>query len=294
MKNVENKIEERSFPNETRKYLGISQVGIKCDAWLWFDFRLATKERKITAREKRLFGRGHIEEIVLVNELIESGYQVTGVTIDKSIIVMFKNVFGIDLPEVEQEGKEYCSGHGKAHTDSELIILDEKYLLECKTMNTKNFVGLRNSRDLQKNKYQYYCQIQGYMHLFNYEKCLFVVTCKENDERLYLWVDYDKKFAKRLFKRAKEIILSNKIPAKITDDRNFYMCRPYICKITGKELPFCPHREVCWNDAPYRKTCRTCQNSELHDHGRWYCKKHKKFLKFKKQLKACKKYESLK
>ena len=294
MKGIEDKIHKQS----PRKYLGVSQLGTKCDRWLWYDFRLATKLTPITQREYRLFNRGHWEELIVANELIKSGAKVSGLTIDQSIIDVFKTVFGIDLPEINQEKVTFCHDHGQGHCDgivdgdTALFVSKDELIFENKTSNNRGFSALKNSLDLQKSKYEHFCQCQGYMHLFNKKRCLYVITRKENDERVYLYIDYDKKFSERMFKRADKIILSPIAPDRI-GDRNYYMCRQYTCKITGDLKYFCPHREVCHNDARYQKTCRTCKNVEIHDKGRWHCKSKNKFLSFKKQLKACKKYKVL-
>ena len=127
------------------------------------------------------------------------------------------------------------------------------------------------------------------------KKALYVMVNKETDERIFIVVKYDPDFAADLFTVAEKIILSNSPPPMIEGGSpDFYMCRPYTCKITGKEELYCPHRQVCHFSARPQLTCRSCKMVEIHDKGRWFCSRKKAFRTFDEQLQGCKKYEALK
>lgn len=280
MPKIEKLIEKKKIKQEQRSYLGCSQLGIGCQRWLWYDFRFATKKGTITPRENRLFSRGHKEEPIIIKDLESIGIKVIST----------------------QEKVSFCFGHGSGHCDGILTNVPgfakkEKILLECKTSNTRAFETLKSkikqlnnhNESLKKSKYQHFVQCQLYMALYKLKYCLYIIVCKETDERQYLIIKKDKKFCKSQFEKTERILRSDRPPERI-GDRNYYMCRPYTCKIENKEKLFCPHRGVCHNDEPYQKTCRTCKFVEIHDNGRWFCNNKKQFVKFKKQLKGCKKY----
>jgi len=293
MKPINEQIESRTFEEEPRQYLGISNLGEPCKRALWYDFRLCTVKQPISARQKRLFGRGHFEELIVVNDLLSiPGAKVEYIEIGESIREIFKNVFDHDLPPTKQKKVEFCHGHGSGHSDG-VFVIERRKLLEVKTSKEKDFFSLKKSRDLLKVKPLHYIQINCYMKLLGLDECLYIMVNKETDERVYLEIKLDKEFAQAELDRATKIIFMKKPPERISDDSNYYRCRPFICKVEGVEKPFCEHRQVCHFDKRFRRSCRTCKFVELHDKGRWKCTKKKKFLEFTKQLKGCKKYVKL-
>ncbi len=285
---------------EFRPYAGISQLGGGCRRSTWYDFRLASKKQELSDRQERLLNRGHIEELVILNDLVERG-ELFDIEISETVRSIFKNVFNCKLPKASQQKVEFAHGHGSGHGDGKIILKKEteKRLLEFKTSKTADFNKLKRAIErtshnvaLMNQKFQHYVQVQCYMFLYKLKSCIYIMVCKENDDRVELDIKLDKRFAEEQLNDATKLIFMTTPPDKI-GDRNFYMCKPYICKIELVEKLFCEHREVCHNDAPMRKTCRSCKHVEMHDKGRWKCIKNKKFLSFKKQLKACKKYRHM-
>lgn len=267
---VEQAIEGRFIANDIRKYLGISTLGHPCARYIWYQFRWFLPPEQLTARKKRLFNRGHLEEAIILADLKEIGVKV--LTTQKRTIS--------------------CHGHIQGHLDAILANIPDApktdHLGEFKTAATKYFNQLKNARSVQKIFPAYYIQCQGYMHKFKLKRCLFICVCKETDERYYERIKYDKQFALGIFEKGEAIVLAEQPPDKISTDPSYYRCGP----------KWCQYREICHYPGQYskdiHKTCRSCRYIEVHDKGRWYCKLHMKFRKTKAQLKGCKKWTLLK
>ena len=100
---------------------------------------------------------------------------------------------------------------GIAHGFSEYP--DEQILLEFKTSNTKSFKALRE-KGIKEEKYQHYVQINLYLLWSGLKRALYIVTCKETDELYAEWVEFDADVANAELAKAKEILLSQKLPAR--------------------------------------------------------------------------------
>lgn len=280
MLKIEKKIESKEFEQKQRAYLGASQLGEPCDRALWYDFHFCSKPKIHTAREIRLLSRGDREESIMIADLEKTGAK----CVESQVRTLF------------------AWGHGSGHCDGiwkNIAGFKGKVLTEYKTSNVKGFVALRNAiktishnAALKKVKIEHFTQIQIYLHQYKLKNCLYMMVNKETDERVYLHITYEIRFAKTKLNRAIGIIKTNSPPDRI-GDRNYYQCKPYICKITNVEKLFCIHRDICHNDKNFQKTCRTCKSIEIHVDGKWFCSKKKKNISLKKQLKACGKYKCI-
>lgn len=266
---VEKKIEDRETQEETRKYLGLSGIGHPCSRYLWYRFRLWQKPGTITPKQKRLFGRGHREEPIIIDDL-------------KKI--------GVKIVSVDQDECSAIGDHLKGHLDAILANVPglkkyKKVLGEFKTSATKYFNLLVKSGSVEKTFFTHYCQMQGYMHLFKIRVCLYICVCKETDERYYEIVEHDSGFAKDLMDKADEIILSDLAPLRLGKS-NYYRCGPKWCEMRN----LCHFQDLskAW------RTCRSCKHIKVHDKGEWYCEKRKEKRSWEKQFKPCKKYQRLK
>lgn len=258
---IEKAIEDDLTENDIREYLGISQLGHPCNRHLFYKFRWFNKSMIITPREKRLFNRGHQEELVLKNDLEKVGVRI-----------------------VSAQGLvRTCYDHIQGHYDFIVINIPDApktyHLLECKTSALKYFEQLLKAQSVKKAFLSHFCQCQGYMHKFKLVRCLYVCTCKDDDRRYYERIDYDKNFSLSLFEKGEAIVASKVYPEKISEDPKYYRC--------GEK--WCEFRMVCHFKAPIEnQTCRSCKNVEIHDKGRWFCNKYEKFLTFEEQIKGCK------
>lgn len=270
---LEKIIEKRTYKNDRRPYLGASQIGEPCKRSQWYTFRFCTADWFYSERQKRLFQFGHNKEPEIYESLKSAGVKI----------------------KTTQKKAAYAKGYGSSHCDGIItnvvgFIKTLLILLEIKTAKHSKFTELKNNKNLEKVFPEYYVQIQVYMFLFKLKKCLFLMENKDNQDRIYLEYSLDKTFAKKAIKETEKVIFSV-VPPRRIGDRNFYRCRPFICKVTGKEELFCEHRDICHNDKEWNVSCRTCKFIRMVGKGKWFCLMHKEKRSLKKQLKACKKYK---
>lgn len=245
---------------EIREYLGASQIGDLCKRRAWYAYRWY-KTIFIKADLKRLFGRGHQEEIVLIKELKAIGVKVVS----------------------KQERGTLFNGHISGHNDGILFNVPgyrkKKLILECKTANLKNYTKFVN-QGVEKGSRQYYIQMQLYMHMFGMKYALFVVTHKDTDRRYYEVVKYNKVQAKEFIKLGVEIINSRCEPRRLSAGSD------WLC-------PYCEYEKICKFDGKAKVTCRSCKGWDTKENGKWKCLLKGKEISLKKQLKACKSYKRI-
>lgn len=223
---IQEDIENQHFPQEHREYLGMSQIGNPCKRKLWYDFRWCY-DSAISSRIKRLFARGEYEETVIQMEL--------------------------DNLKLNYTDQVPCTGpnkHIKGTADAVLyynhkIDLYHKTVLEIKTANDKNWkqfqkVGVKAKSPL------YYAQAQLYCHALDIKECLFVITNKNTEDRLYEVIDYCKEEAEHLLRIAEDVIFAQFPPPKIGDATYF-------------ECKYCNAAEICHYGETINRNCRTCQ-----------------------------------
>lgn len=224
-----------------RPYLGMSQLGSPCKRYLWYTFRLAY-ERELSPRQLRIFERGELEEERILRDLA---------------------MIGVELVNRQERLVGY-KGHLLGHSDGTLKnvpTLDPELVIlaEFKTMNEAGFKKVQ-SQGVNKAYPGYYAQIQMYLKYTNLEICLFISTNKNTEERYYEIVSYDNEEIQRLEKIAVEVIDSTSPPPKVGGP-TWYECKT------------CAAYDICQYNAPIYRGCRTCVNVEVHDEGKWFCKK---------------------
>lgn len=265
---VEKLIEDPLHTEAPRKYLGLSGIGHPCKRAIWYAFRMYLPPKQITQREKRLYGRGHREEPIIIADL-------------KKI--------GVELINTQDECST-CSGHVKGHLDAVLKKVPglkkyKKVLGEFKTSKTKYFLDLVRRQSVKKAFQSHYDQMQAYMHLFKIKAALYICVNKEDDSRYYEIVKYDKGYCKILMEKAEDIVLSEKPPYRLGNS-SYYRCGP----------KWCEYRKLChFDDLKHlNKTCRSCKHVEIHEKGVWYCGKRKEERSWQAQQKGCKKWSFIK
>lgn len=209
-------IENKAKSEPSRDYMGASILGKECSRELWYTYH--TPKRITEPRVNRIFQVGHILEDYIVKLLRDAG--VTVYTEDGS---------------GEQFG--FTDGPIAGHIDGVVVGLPEStkpHLLECKTANNKRF------NEFVKNGYEsnktYKAQIHIYMLKMELDNCLAVVMNKDNQELYFERIKLDKKYAKRILLRGKEIaeLPEDDKPLREYSSPTFYKCR------------FCDYAEECW------------------------------------------------
>ncbi len=282
---VEAAIEDRLFQQDLRQFLGGSGLGGECGRATWYGFRWAML-RHITARQKRLFGRGHAEEVIIIEDLMDIGCKIKGAHLDKDIKKRLKTVFGVDFPETKQPQANYGHGHGSGSGDCIIYGLPDApktpHLLEAKTAALQYFLTMKE-KGLRADNFVHYVQINIYMGILKIKRCLYVMVHKDTDARYYERVKFNPKIFKEYIKRAETIVTAFVPPPRISQDGTYYKCGP----------KWCDYRPICHGTLPLAKNCRTCCAIVLAEGGIWKCGLTRKALKLKKQKKGCPKYKAI-
>lgn len=280
---IERKIEDTEFFNDFRENVGGSAIGKSCIREIWYDFRWSQKI-KIQPRLHRLFNRGHMEEIVVIEDLINAGCNVEFINIDKSIHERFQNVFGIILPEHKQKRAFFAYGFGSGSCDGIIYNLPDSpktpHLLEVKTHNDKSFKDLK-AKGVELSKFVHYVQMQVYMKIHKLKRALYIAVNKNDDERHYERIKYNKLVANKYLEIAQNIVKSLIPPKRICENIEKYPCI------------FCKNKNVCFGLCKPEKNCRTCKNILFKSDGKnasVICSIKNKKLNYQRQLKGCKNY----
>ncbi len=246
--------------NDTWDSLGLSvgELGAECDRSLYYSFHWATPAEQVDGRKVRIFRRGDLEEVRLIEDLERIGVEVFG----------------------QQDRIRLLAGHIRGKADGRLVGLPEapktEHLFEAKSSNEANFKKLQKE-GCAKAQPKHFVQCQLGMHAFGLTRAAYVVTNK-NDETIYLErINYDFEFCVRLLARAERIVRAGEPPSRISEKPDFFGCR------------FCKHKAVCHEDAFPRVTCRSClySTAEMSGDGHWSCGRWAKPISFDEQKAAC-------
>ena len=238
---------ERQDANEqTRPYLGASQIGASCSRALWYSFRWAT-QRQFDGRMLRLFERGQREEAVFIAEL-----RAIGATVHEG-------------PEPgKQFGVQSCGGHFRGHMDGAAIGLPEApdtwHVLEFKTHNAKSFADLQKN-GVAKSKPVHHAQMQIYMALTGMTRAMYLAVNKDTDELYGERISADAEEARRLLNKAAQIIFAPEPPPGVSTKPDWYECK------------MCDHYDLCHGTAAPLPTCRSCAHATPELDGTWTCER---------------------
>lgn len=227
-----------------RSHLGASMIGRDCPRQLWYSFRWVKITRHV-GRTILLFNRGHLEEARFVSLL---------------------QMINMQVWQVDSKGKQFRVSHFGGHYGSAIDgvgkgcpdIPNEPIMLEFKTSNTKNF-KIMEKQGVREAKSEHFIQMQQYMAFYNMRYCLYIMVCKETDELYGEIVPYDDVAAAQYKDRAERIIFTDAPPKGIGNSPALYACK------------FCDFKDICHNDAPVLKNCRSCKFSRPQRDGSWSC-----------------------
>lgn len=239
-----------------RSYIGLSGIGNECHRYLQYCHYWAF-DRILTARQARLLRTGHDSEFVMDRSLGEVG--VTCEKFNGSII-----------------GE---TGHWKGHPDRVLSAgwRDGKFLGEYKTHNDQSFNNTVKHGVLKAHPEHYY-QTTAYMGYTGYKVCLYLAMNKNNSEYYWEWIPFNTVAFDDLKRKQWDIVLSSVILPRIGPGRTFFKCK------------WCDAADVCYGDVEPSVNCRTCNNVEVLDGGRWVCSLHEKDLSVDEQRAGCPSY----
>lgn len=240
-----------------RYHLGCSEVGHKCDRWLWLSFRHAFKP-SFDGRMKRLFRTGQRWENQFVEYLGSVGADIRHTGEDQLNIDLGCHLGG------SIDGIIY-SGHPD--------MPNEKIIAEFKTANKRSFKYL-SENGVKKSKLQHYVQMQLYMHATGIKFAYYICECKNDSALFDDIISYDPKFAQKYIARAHMIATLNDLPKPISYDGSCFECR------------YCNAKGFCFSDDRTGEiNCRTCAHSTPTKESIWECELHKNAIPKEHQLK---------
>lgn len=229
-----------------RSHLGASLIGRDCPRQLWYSFRWVHISKHV-GKTLLLFNRGHMEEGRFVSLL-----QMIGMT-----------VWQVNQKNGKQFRISYFGGHYGSAIDGVASNCpdapDEPILTEFKTSNTKNFVKMKKE-GVREAKPEHFIQVQAYMRYYKLNKALYLMVCKETDELYGEIISASHEVADQYKDRAENIIFRDTPPKQISNTPGSFACK------------FCDFKEICHNDGPVLKNCRTCRYSEAKPDGTWSCR----------------------
>jgi len=246
--------------NDGFESVGIAagDIGTECDRELWLKFRRASAPEEITWRTRRIFERGNIEEERLIDLLRAAGMEVTD----------------------QQARARDCGGHLRGKIDGQVMGVPEapvkKHVLECKSAKAESFRKVAKLGVKEGNP-KHYATMQFYMHKRGLERCLYMVTNKDDEDIYSERVHYDIHFASRSIARINRIIAATRPPVRLCgkpDDFRGALCRQHA---------------VCWHLEMPRRHCRTCISSTplMSGDADWDCEYHGKPLGLGEQEAGC-------
>lgn len=233
-------------------------VGVECDRAVWLAFRRTSKPETIDWRKRRIFERGEIEEVRLLDLVRLIGCEVWG----------------------QQDKVRAVGGHLRGKIDGRTIGLPEasatEHVIECKSAKASSF-NVVAKKGVREGKPEHYATFQFYMHGLGINRVLYMMTNKDTEELHIERVDYDIEFATRAVTRIERIVQTPEPPSRLCQKRDDFR---------GK---FCRQAEVCWGEAWPRVHCRTCIHSTplMDGDAGWDCARWSKPLSLSEQAAGC-------
>lgn len=247
-----------------RSHMGASEIGEKCERYLWYKFRWIVIE-KFKPQMLRLFNRGHREEPFLAKLLEKAGFDVQL----------------IDPVTGKQFQFSACDGHFGGSCDGVAYLLagselgkkfpqwvDVPLLVEFKTKATgRGFDNLCTS-GVRVSEPKHYAQRSVYSMAFDLDHTIYV-TVNKNDDDLYIeFDDVDKDAGARFVDRAYDIIHSPNPPARLHEQPEHQDCK------------YCPAKNLCQGTDDHnkarvpQKNCRSCSHCTPVENAEWHCGQH--------------------
>jgi hypothetical protein len=226
-----------------RGHMGCSTLGHPCDRWLWLSFRWAVIE-KFDGRILRLFRRGQMEEVTIINDLRAIGIEID----DSQSRVDFGHHVSGSLDGIIKRGVPEAPS--------------KRHVAEFKTHSKKSFDDMIKN-GVEKSKPMHFVQMQVYMYGTDIDRALYVAICKDDDRIYTERVRYDRAIAEKYIQRGQSIALADRMPPPLSTDPTWFQCR------------FCAAHSFCHKSEPTRHAnCRTCAHSTAMADSTWRCERH--------------------
>lgn len=236
---------QQAYGDGHRTHLGASLIGHSCKRYLWYIFRWV-KHEKHSGRLLRLFNRGHREEERFIEWLVGIGCQVWA---------------------IDENGNQYrisaIHGHFGGSLDGiaklpERYQIEEPVLLEFKTNGKSGFSSLV-SKGMIVGKPQHFAQTSTYGNEYQFNYCLYLNICKDNDEIHVELVKLNHSIGEKMKEKAEEIIMSQEPPPQLSMQPTHWECK------------MCNFKDICHHGAFAEKNCRSCKNCHPAENAQWVC-----------------------
>lgn len=250
LEQINHAIQTNDVPKQSNS-LSPSMLNHPCPRHVFYQFRWASNPVAHTAKTLRIFNRGHRDESQLIQWLQQAG-----------IVVQH-------VDNGNQIGYEEYNGHVKGFVDGVLIINDDHYILECKSINLSTFKVIKGG-GLKIGKPEHYLQVQLYMYFMKLPKAIYIAVNKNNDDLYIEKIDYNEDSIRNIMGLTAQLLFTNEIPPQVHGHPQGYTCQ----RFGG-----CPHVGTCFGTDKPLQTCRSCIHGspfidEDVNKNSWHCKKH--------------------
>jgi len=235
--------------------LRASEIADPCERKLYAGLRWLYKPEQTDPRKQRIFDIGNITEDRVIADLKKVE--------DFEVI---DTEWNAHKWRDEQIGVAFADGHGYGYLDLTIKGLSEApqtwHVGEVKSANQTDFNALQK-HGVKKKKPLWYGQISIYMLKQNFDRGIFFIECKNDQQRLFERVEFDYQYATQLEVKAERIVYAPMPPVRATADPSDGICL------------FCRAKEWCWADrhVDIPRTCRSCTHIEPISGGKWACNK---------------------
>lgn len=148
-----------------------------------------------------------------------------------------------------------------------------RILIECKTMNDKNYKEWLRKK-IAVSHPEYYAQAIVYMKYHNLPYGLFAVKNKNTAEVSFELIRRNDKLADDYLRRAADIMTMKVCPQKIAQSAASHKCK------------FCDYIEICHYGEPVEINCRSCVHCVIAPEGKFYCERWQGMIPDKKAIAA--------
>lgn len=217
---------------EGRIYLGASSLGHECSRSIQLDFIRANALpgapspcEGFSGRTLRIFGTGHVMELLAVGWLRLGGFDIS-----------------THKPDGGQHGFSAADGRFRGHVDGVILSaptdMGTPALFEHKALNNKNWQEVVK-KGVQAAKGIYYAQMQLYMAYLDLAEnpALFMATNKDTSELYFELVPFDGAVAQAVSDKA--VIILKTTDAGELMPKAFQTSEHFVCKT-------CRWRKFCW------------------------------------------------
>lgn len=250
--------------------LGMGAIGGSCSRKIWYQFRLALRE-KFEAKTLKNFEDGHYSEALQAERL--------------------RLVPGLNLETVDSAtGTQFeytdCNGHfvgkcdgkvtGLLQAPAKLHIWEHKSTAEKKFNELKKAIAdVGEKMALRKWNPVYYAQAVLYMFYEGADRHYMTVSTPGVRDTISVRTEADPAFALQLKAKAQRIIDAHEPPERVSNSASWYECK------------FCPFSGICHEQEMPDRSCRTCLHSETMPDGVWHCQRWAKNLTSEEQIAGC-------